>query len=185
MLKKSSKGFTLVELLVVIAIIGILATLATISLNAARSKARDAKRISDLKQMATAMELWNTDNNTYTGGCNALAADEGVGDLTSVCAPNDYITWTKFVDPSAPKTAGGDQIACAATATGPCDYVIGKTTIEIDGVDTAVGVYSNGYRFCAYFENKNIGLGIPNGADAGNMVSCITQDGWSAGYVAE
>ena len=53
------KGFTLIELLVVIAIIGLLSTLAVVSLNSARGKARDAKRVSDVKQLSTILEIEN------------------------------------------------------------------------------------------------------------------------------
>lgn len=61
----NKKGFTLIELLVVIAIIGLLSTLAVVALGSARQKARDSKRLSDLKQVQTALELYFTDNNTY------------------------------------------------------------------------------------------------------------------------
>ena len=54
--KNNSRGFTLVELLVVIAIIGILASVVLVSLNSARGKARDARRISDLHQISLALE---------------------------------------------------------------------------------------------------------------------------------
>ena len=56
-MKKNKKGFTLIELLVVIAIIGLLATLSVIALNTARVKARDARRVSDIKQIQTALEM--------------------------------------------------------------------------------------------------------------------------------
>ncbi len=59
------KGFTLVELLVVIAIIGLLSTLAVVSLGSARSKARDARRISDIKQVQSALELYFADQGAY------------------------------------------------------------------------------------------------------------------------
>lgn len=62
---KKAKGFTLIELLVVIAIIGLLSTLAVVALNNAREKSRDAKRVSDVKQIATALELYLADNNSY------------------------------------------------------------------------------------------------------------------------
>ena len=63
----NKKGFTLIELLVVIAIIGLLSTLAVVALGSARVKARDSKRVSDLKQVQTALELYYTDQNAY--GC--------------------------------------------------------------------------------------------------------------------
>ncbi len=64
----NKKGFTLIELLVVIAIIGILSTLAVVALGSARAKARDARRLSDLKQFATALELYYNDQGSYPVG---------------------------------------------------------------------------------------------------------------------
>ena len=61
----NNKGFTLIELLVVIAIIGILATLAIVSLTTARSSSRDAKRLADLKQLQTALEVYYNDYGSY------------------------------------------------------------------------------------------------------------------------
>jgi len=58
-----SKGFTLIELLVVVAIIGILATIILSSLSSARESARDAKRLSDIKTIQTALEMYANDNN--------------------------------------------------------------------------------------------------------------------------
>lgn len=65
MSRNKNKGFTLIELLVVIAVIGLLAGIVLVSLNIVRKKARDAKRISDLKQIYLAMQLYYDDNNTY------------------------------------------------------------------------------------------------------------------------
>jgi len=62
---KNKSGFTLVELLVVIAIIAILATLAIVALQQARKSARDAKRIADVRQMQTALELYFNDWGQY------------------------------------------------------------------------------------------------------------------------
>lgn len=104
--QRSSKeaGFTLIELLVVIAIIGLLSTLAVVALNNARLKSRDAKRVSDVKQIQTAVELYYNDANAYpatvTGG--GSIANAGVTYMSVVptnptpsndgnCATNSYV----------------------------------------------------------------------------------------------
>ena len=62
---KNKKGFTLIELLVVVAIIGILSSVVLASLNTARAKARDTKRISDMQQIQTALELYYSNHGDY------------------------------------------------------------------------------------------------------------------------
>ncbi|MFA7244911.1 MAG: prepilin-type N-terminal cleavage/methylation domain-containing protein [Candidatus Magasanikbacteria bacterium] len=78
----NKKGFTLIELLVVIAIIGVLSTLAVVALGSARQKANDAKRLSDVKQIQTALELFYTDQNSYPTSTNLVL---GSATASSVC----------------------------------------------------------------------------------------------------
>lgn len=59
-----SKGFTLIELLVVVAIIGILMSVIMVGLSSARAKGRDAKRISDVKNIELALKLYYADNGS-------------------------------------------------------------------------------------------------------------------------
>ena len=62
---KNNKGFTLIELLVVISIIGLLSSVVFAGLNTARVKSRDAKRLQDLKQIRTALEIFYDQQGRY------------------------------------------------------------------------------------------------------------------------
>jgi len=64
-------GFTLIELLVVVAIISLLSSVVLTSLNSARAKARDAQRLSDLREVQKAVELYYFDNFSYPSTSNA------------------------------------------------------------------------------------------------------------------
>ena len=66
------KGFTLIELLVVVAIIGLLSTLSIVALNSARAKSRDARRVADVKQIQTALELYYNDKGEYPTSTSSL-----------------------------------------------------------------------------------------------------------------
>ena len=55
---KNFSSFTLVEMLVVVAVVGILASALLVSLGGSRAKARDARRISDLREVQNALELY-------------------------------------------------------------------------------------------------------------------------------
>lgn len=73
MQRNTKKGFTLIELLVVIAIIGILSSVVLASLNSAREKSRDAKRVSDVKQIQLALELYFDAKGEYPDALSKLA----------------------------------------------------------------------------------------------------------------
>ncbi|KKT41241.1 MAG: hypothetical protein UW28_C0012G0016 [Parcubacteria group bacterium GW2011_GWA2_44_13] len=78
MFKTNKKGFTLIELLVVIAIIGILASIVLASLNSARRKSRDARRVADLGQLRLANELYFDSNRSYPGGATMAALTQNL-----------------------------------------------------------------------------------------------------------
>ncbi len=59
------KGFTLIEILIVVAIIGILASIVLVGLGSFRARGRDARRIADLRETQNALELYYTKNQKY------------------------------------------------------------------------------------------------------------------------
>ncbi len=107
MRNKNEKGFTLIELLVVIAIIGLLASVVLLALNSARAKSRDAKRLADVRQLASALELYFNDINGYPTAAAAALPTAGIG------SPNIVPNYIGLI-PNAPTPADG---TCASTAT--------------------------------------------------------------------
>jgi prepilin-type N-terminal cleavage/methylation domain-containing protein len=86
------RAFTLVELLVVIAIIGLLSSIAVVSMGGSRTKARDLKRKTDLKQLATAVELYFAKNDSYPSTSNAWwSTCNGWVGLKGVSGANGWI----------------------------------------------------------------------------------------------
>lgn len=152
-MKKSlnSKGFTLIELLVVIAIIGILSTLAVVALNNARQKGRDAKRVSDIKQMQTALELYFADEQSYPvqgtsgsplvlGGADAQALS-GDGNFSASGGSSGVVYMGQV--PSNPTPGGADY---------------GYYSTNSDGSDCASGTCV-GYRMGFTLEGQTGSLG--------------------------
>jgi type II secretion system protein G len=108
---KQQKGFTLIELLVVIAIIGLLASVVLLALNSARQKSRDAKRLADVRQIASALELYFNDNNKYpattefgSGGTTPLVPGY-LGALPTFPTPTDNCTTTQYTYSAAASNA--------------------------------------------------------------------------------
>jgi prepilin-type N-terminal cleavage/methylation domain-containing protein len=78
------KGFTLIELLIVIAIIAILTALVTTNLQAARSRARDIRRKSDLRSIEQSLRLYYNDAKNFpSGGDSNGYRIEGCGTITA------------------------------------------------------------------------------------------------------
>lgn len=110
MKKLTQKGFTLIELLVVIAIIGILSAVVLVSLNSARAKSRDARRVADVRQIMTALELYYNDCGQYppNGASNALPA------TTTATGCPAGITWGTFLGATPTPPTPNDGTCTAA-----------------------------------------------------------------------
>ena len=150
-MKKSQKGFTLIELLVVIAIIGLLSTLAVVALNSARQRSRDAKRVADIRQIQTALELGFSEGSIYPTAGPTTNLVLGSADATQLCI-NDAATAVPIfanaagnVAGTAPAAGGANGTSCAGTtfmglvpsnpSPGGADYLYDSTdggTYNID-----------------------------------------------------
>lgn len=121
MMNTRSRGFTLIELLVVIAIIGILASIVLASLDSARKKGRDARRVADIKQLQLALELYYDAHNAFPA---VIYPASGVSALVS----ENFISTM----PTDPQTTGAAYSyaglkGSAATAATCASYHLGAT----------------------------------------------------------
>ncbi len=79
----------MIELLVVVAIIGLLASVIVTAVTKQNVKARDAKRLSDIKQVASAMEQYFTKNSSYPPDLASLVTDGDMASAPSAPLPGD------------------------------------------------------------------------------------------------
>ncbi len=126
------RGFTLIELLVVIAIIGIMASTILMSLNGARAKARDAKRVAELNQMLKGIFL--SSSEPVLLGC----ANQTGTNLVTACT-----LIAQFSDPG-----GTPSTTCAKgpfPAPRPCQYTVFNPSGGF--------LMTDNFRICAYLES--------------------------------
>ena len=82
-MKKENQGFTLIELLVVIGIIAVLSTVGMTNLSSARMKGRDAKRLSEIKELQKALDMYSDACGGYPLLGNSEYVDIGAGGLAA------------------------------------------------------------------------------------------------------
>ncbi len=131
---KKQKGFSLIELLIVVAIMGILAAVVLSSLGTAREKARDARRLEDVKDMVKLLVIESDTGNVALTGCTA--ADS----LFSACTgPGDISFFSDYNDPSLSTTP------CSSASTGACGY-------SLSAADGSAGAGTEDFQICFYLE---------------------------------
>ena len=125
--RNSNEGFTLIEILIVVAIIGILSSVVLVGLGPLQRQGRDARRISDLKQVQTGLELYYNKCGFYPGpvqsaaggACAAWAAGTDFAALGGVLR-GSLLGIQNF--PTGANTGGEYMYGTSANGT---DYVLG------------------------------------------------------------
>ena len=111
---KRKEGFTLIELMIVVAIIAIIAAIAIPSLLNARKAGNEASAISSLRTLTTVNEQYRTRFQSYAGALTDLSAESYIDSVlgSGVKSGYDFVygaganTWTCTADPSEPTTTG-------------------------------------------------------------------------------
>jgi prepilin-type N-terminal cleavage/methylation domain-containing protein len=129
-----SRGFTLIELLVVIAVIGMLTSVAMVSMGPGRSKARDVRRMSDMRQVVTAEALVMGDNENY-------ATSAAVSFIPAIKNATGTVYLVAIDDPQAP-TRHYYWITNAADAQRFCAYATLENGTNIYFVATNRGTFA-------------------------------------------
>jgi prepilin-type N-terminal cleavage/methylation domain-containing protein len=138
---KKNTGFTLIELLVTIAIIAILTAIITANFSTARSRSRDAKRISDIANIQLALSLYFDRCNQYPTNLTGALTTKTEG-CPSGISLDSFIT--KIPTPPQPGQttvyAYGTNVDPFAGVPVPTDYILGaqlenSSDVLIDSVN--------------------------------------------------
>lgn len=121
---KNNKGFTIVELLIVIVIIGILAALVLNSFRGVQERARDTKRQTDANAQASQLEVYYTDNGGYPQFTGQVDTDSWISanfkgaDLNAWRAPN--VATNSEVNSATPDKNHYGYVPLQSDGTTPC-----------------------------------------------------------------
>ena len=148
-MKRNKRGFTLIEILVVIGILAVLFAIALVAINPARqfSQANDTKRRSDVNAILNAIHQYAADNKGALPTAiitTAAVIGNGTGEA-DICS--SLVTRYLAALPRDPLTTGGDVTDCTATYT--TNYMVVKSatdnriTVSAKGeVDNSASLYN-------------------------------------------
>jgi general secretion pathway protein G len=147
-------GFTIVELLIVIVVIGILAAITIVAYNGVQAKSRDSARISKVKAMSKAIELYFVDNGRYPaildgGGyestCGSQTDNWGHCDRNKILA--DMLAPYMLIDPTSMSNATQGNYYYHYTSQATDNYQTYGLMVYMEGNSgqSDGGYYANAY----------------------------------------
>ena len=146
---KGPRGFTFVEIIVVVAVLGIIASIVLVNLSTAAKKGRDGDRQGDLRTLQSAIELYKQKYGRYPDGCRGAGTWSGQTGTAYACASgNQYIVGLapEFI-PSLPtdKRLNGANSGYVYTtnSSGTVYKIMAKQTVESELVN-----YSDPFKSC-------------------------------------
>lgn len=158
MFKKNLKrGFTLIELLVVIAIIGILSGIVVTSLGGQRARARDARRTSEIQNIALAMQIYIDKNGYYPVALTNLVSDGLLAKAPVDPSTGNSYVYNGFVASGWSGTLPSTPATCNATTTKCQGFHIGANLetndatllSSDDDITNSAGIYGADTADCA------------------------------------
>lgn len=153
---RSSAAFTLIELLVVIAIISILASVVLANLGSARQKGRDGKRVSDVKQIQLALELYYDANSRYPlNGWAALST--ALSGVYIAQTPNDPISGNAYGYYATPSGCDNSATKCTGYYIGAIMESTGQVGVLSSDYDVNIGGNNISVNGTALNCNENAG----------------------------
>jgi len=139
----SQRGFTLIELIVVVAIIGILASIVYANLGNTSAAGRDTKRKSDLRNIQTAIEAYKQKIGRYPAmgcstGADGFSGEDDCSDFISGLAP-EFISRL----PHDPKRSTNVGYAYVTNSAGSVYKLMAMNTVESETV-----TYASEFKSC-------------------------------------
>lgn len=171
---RNKKGFTIIELIVVIAIVAILASIVIINVSKYAAKARDMRRLADMHTLATAIKIYQGEHGgSYPSACvtspcsssgygweNTNNDDPGYG-FISVLTRGSYLPSGGIKDPTNSgvyyyyysadgATSGFDSACCNSTGAKAAIIFFTESTLNNPYVNNDCSWNANEYAVCLY-----------------------------------
>lgn len=142
-MSKNRKGFTLIEILIIVGVIGLILTLVTIALNSKAKESRDLKRLVDINALRDGLQLVKNETGTYVSSYCAL-------DTVSACGKQANSELLRFMPKLAVVNDPSSLVACQNLndcISNKCNYTITKMDADdysiIFHLETGVDSYAS------------------------------------------